>query len=184
MRSTKSLSYKDKKGFTLIELIIVILIISLMGFMVFSTMVKQEKKIENLSPLTLQSTLQKEFGKNEDLEFFCVEKSTDCYIAKGGEIIPYKGILHLGKDVETYKVDSHNKLEEIEDFGRIKDVKITFRYSLYSNGSTSQIIIANSEGVYFLPSYFGKSQKVDDLDKARELWIKEDFDLTDKGNYY
>ena len=182
MCSIKSLN--SKKGFTLIELIIVILIISLMGFMVFSTMVKQEKDIEELSPLTLRSALQKEFGKNEDLEFFCVEKSTDCHVAKGAEIIPYKGILHLGKDVETYKVDKHNKLEKIEDFGRIKDVKITFRYSLYNNGSTSQIVIANSEGVYFIPSYFGKPQKVDSLDEARELWVKEDFDLTDKGNYY
>ena len=163
---------------------IVILIISMMGFMVFSTMVKQEKEIEELGPLTLRTTLQKEFGKNEDLEFFCIEKSTDCYIAKGADIIPYKGILHLGKDIETYKVNSKNRLEEIDDFGRIKDVKITFRYSLYSNGSTSQIILSNSEGVYFLPSYFGKAQKVNNLDDARELWVKEDFDLTDRGNYY
>jgi len=163
---------------------IVILIISMMGFMVFSTMVKQEKEIEDLGPLTLRTTLQKEFGKNEDLEFFCIEKSTDCYIAKGADIIPYKGILHLGKDIETYKVNSKNRLEEIDDFGRIKDVKITFRYSLYSNGSTSQIILSNSEGVYFLPSYFGKAQKVNNLDDARELWVKEDFDLTDRGNYY
>jgi len=182
MRSIKSLPYK--RGFTLIELIIVILIISLMGFMVFSTMVKQEKEIEKLTPLSIKSTLQKEFGKHEDLEFFCIEKSTDCYIAKGGEIIAYKGVLQLGKDIKTYKINSKNRLEEIEDFGRIKDNKITFRYALYRNGSTSQVILSNSEGVYFLPSYFGKAKKVDNLDDARELWVKEDFDLTDKGNYY
>jgi len=93
MNSHKSLTYH--RGFTLIELIIVILIISLIGFMVFSSMVKQEKTIDNLSPLSLRLNLQKAFGKNEDIEFFCISKSTDCYVAKGSEIIPYEGILHL-----------------------------------------------------------------------------------------
>jgi len=177
-------SLDRKRGFTLIELIIVILIISLVSFMVFSTMVKQEKAVGSLTPLSLRATLQKEFGKNEDMEFFCISKSTDCYIAKGGEIIAYTGILHLGQEVETYKVNNKNKLVEIEEFGRIKDHKITFRYSLYANGSSSQIVIANSDGVYYLPSYFGDAKKVEDLDEARELWVKEDYDLTDKGNYY
>lgn len=182
MNSHKSLTYH--RGFTLIELIIVILIISLIGFMVFSSMVKQEKTIDTLSPLSLRLNLQKAFGKNEDIEFFCILKSTDCYVAKGSEIIPYEGILHLGTDIEIHKVNSSNKLEQVEELGRIKDHKITFRYSLYSNGSSSQIIIANSDGVYYLPSYFGKAKKVNSLDEAKELWIKEDYDLTDKGNYY
>lgn len=178
------ISLKTHRGFTLIELIIVILIISLMGFMVFSSMVKQEKEIENLNPLSLRQTLQKTFGKNEEIKFFCISKSTDCYVAKGSEISPYKGVLHLGKDIEIYKVDNKNKLEQIEDFGRVKDHKITFSYNLYSNGSSSQIIISNSDGVYYLPSFFEKAQKVENLDKAKELWIKEEYDLTDKGNYY
>ena len=177
-------SLNQHGGFTLIELIIVVLIISLMGFMVFSSMVKQEKEIDTLNPLSLRKTLQKSFGKNEDVEFFCISKSTDCYVAKGSSIIPYKGILHLGKDIEIHKVNSKNKLEEIEEFGRIKDNKITFKYNLYNNGSGSQMIIANSEGVYYLPSYFGKTQKVENLDEAKELWIKEEYDLGDKGDYY
>ena len=177
-------SFNFHRGFTLIELIIVVLIISLMGFMVFSSMVKQEKEIDTLNPLSLRTNLQKIFGRNEDIEFFCISKSTDCYVARGSEIIAYEGILHLGTDIEIHKVDNKNKLEQIEEFGRIKDHKITFKYNLYSNGSSSQIIIANSEGVYYLPSYFGKAQKVDDLDKAKELWIKEEYDLTDKGNYH
>lgn len=178
------ISLKSHRGFTLIELIIVILIISLMGFMVFSTMVKQEKEISEITPLSLKMDLQKKFGKNEELEFFCISKSTDCYVAKGSEIIPYKGVLHLGKEIEIYKVNRKNRLEQIEEFGRIKDNKITFRYTLYSNGSGTQMIVANTKGVYFLPSFFGKAKKVENLDEAKELWIKEDFDLTDKGNYY
>jgi prepilin-type N-terminal cleavage/methylation domain-containing protein len=177
-------SLNPRRGFTLIELIIVILIISLMGFMVFSSMVKQEKEIESLSPLSLKKSLQKEFSKTEDILFFCISKSTDCYVAKGSEIIPYAGLLHLGKDIEIHKIDKKNRLVEIEEFGRIKDNKITFRYNLYKNGSASQMIIANNEGVYYLPSYFGKAKKVESLDEAKELWIKEKYELTDKGNYY
>ena len=177
-------SLDSHRGFTLIELIIVILIISLMGFMVFSSMVKQEKSIESITPLSLKLSLQKEFGKNEDITFFCISKSTDCYIAKGTEISAYEGVLHLGTNIELYKVDSKNKLVQIEEFGRIKDHKITFKYHLYSNGSASQVIIANDEGVYYLPSYFGKAKKAEELDEAQEFWIKEEYDLTDKGSYY
>ena len=177
-------SLDSHRGFTLIELIIVILIISLMGFMVFSSMVKQEKAIESLSPLSLRKSLQKEFGKTEDIQFFCISKSTDCYVSKGNEILPYTGLLQLGKNIKIYKIDHKNRLEEIEEFGRIKDNKITFRYNLYNNGSGSQMVLANNEGVYYLPSYFGKTQEVESLDDAKELWIKEEYDLTDKGGYY
>jgi len=35
-----------------------------------------------------------------------------------------------------------------------------------------------------LPSYFGQPQMVNDIDIAKELWIKEEFNLNDETNYY
>jgi len=178
------MSYKNRKAFTLIELIIVVMIISLVGFLVFSEAVEETKKPDKLDPLTLPITLRKTFDFPEDIEFFCVDKSRDCYIAKGNEIIPYEGLVDFGKDFEVYIVDEDNQLVKIEEFGRIKDNKITFRYTLYGNRSTSQMILSNKKGVYYLPTYFDKPQKVDDLDDAKALWIKEDYNLRDQGNYY
>ena len=174
----------NQKAFTLIELIIVVMIISLVGFLVFSEVVKQTKKPEKLEPLTLPSTLKRLFPIAEDIEFFCIQESTDCYIAKGADIIPYEGAVAFGKNLKVFVVDRDNQLVHLEDFGRIKDQKITLRYTLYANRSTSQMILSNDAGVYYLPTYFGEPKEVEDLGTAKELWIKEEYNLRDSGNYY
>jgi len=174
----------SRKAFTLIELIVVVLLISLIGFLVFSEAVKQTKKPDKLDPTTLASTLKKDFQSDEDIEFFCIQKCRDCYIAKGADITSYKGGVELGNNLEVFIVDKNNQLRQIENFGRIKDQKICIRYTLYANGSTTQLILSNDDGIYYLPSYFGEPQKVEDMDEAKNLWIKEEFNLKDSGNYF
>jgi len=172
------------KAFTLIELIIVILIISLVGFMVFSEVVKQEQKVDTLKISNLSNTLRTLFQSDEDIEFFCIEKSTDCYIAKGANITPYEGNIALGTALKVYKMDKENHLVHVEEFGRIKDKKITLRYTLYANGSSTQMVLENNQGLYYFPSYFGEAQEVEDLDVAKELWIKPQYNIKDSGNFY
>jgi hypothetical protein len=46
------------------------------------------------------------------------------------------------------------------------------------------MILSNDSGVYYLPSYFGEPVEVNDIGSAKELWIKEEYNLRDKGNYY
>jgi len=160
------------------------MIISMVGFLVFSEAVKETKKPKELSPLTLKDTLHKTFGYNEDIEFFCVENCKDCYIAKGKDIIPFKGNINLGEELKVFVISKDDQIEQIEEFGRIKDKKICFRYHLYSNGSAEQIIISNNQGIYYIPTYFQDPKKVEDMDEAKELWIKPNFNLKDSGNFY
>jgi len=160
------------------------MIVSLVGFLVFSEAVKQTKSPDKLDPLTLSSTLKKSFSYSEDIEFFCIQNSKDCYIARGADILPFKGNINFGNNLEVYIVDKNNQLLQIEDFGRIKDEKITLRYTLYANGSTTQLILSNDIAVYYLPSYFGEAKKVEDLESAKKLWIKDKYNLRDSGNYY
>ncbi len=173
-----------RQAFTLIELIIVVMLISLMSFLVFSEAVQQTKKPDTITPLNLKSVIKTEFPSNEDMEFFCIQNCRDCYIARGGNILPFKGNINLGSNLEVYKMDKNNQLVKIENFGRVKDNRICFRFTLYKNGSSTELIISNDSGVYYLPSYFGKPMKLEDLDKAKELWLKEDINLRDSGNYY
>ena len=175
---------KSKTAFTLIELIIVVMIISLVGFLVFSEVVEKTKRPDKLDPLTLPQTLKRVYPIAEDIEFFCISKSTDCYVAKGKDIIPYENLINFGQNLEVYIVDKNNQLVKLDDFGRIKDQKITLRYTLYANRSTSQMILTNDSGVYYLPTYFGEPKEVDDIEMAKELWIKEEYNLRDSGNYY
>lgn len=171
-------------GFSLLELIVVVLIVSLIGFLVFSSAIKQQKRTEDLGPITLQKTFRQAFKGQGDVELFCINKSTECYVVKGGAITAYENGVKFGKNLEVHFVDKDNRLVQVDEFGRIKDKKISFRYHLYPNGSTTQMIISNDQGIYYLPSYFSKAQKVADLEEAKALWVKEQYDLGDSGSYY
>lgn len=172
-----------RKAFSLLELIVVVLIVSLMGFLVFSSAIKQQKKVEVLDPTTLPSTLRESF-QGEDIELFCINKCQECYVVQGANISAYDGGINFGKDVEIHLLDDNNQFVQLDELGRVKDKKICLRYHLYANGSTSQMVIVNNQGIYYLPSYFGKAQKVSDMQEAKDLWIKEEYSLRDSGSFY
>jgi len=173
-----------RSAFSLLELIVVVMIVSLVGFLVFSSAIKEQKKSEPLDPSTLPKTFRKLFQHQGEVELFCIDKCQKCYVAKGKEIVDYNGSIDFGKEVEVYQLNKDNHLVQIEEFGRINDKKISLRYHLYANGSSTQMIISNNQGVYYLPSYFGEAKKVTDIEEAKELWIKENYNLRDSGNYY
>ena len=173
-----------RSGFTLIELIVVVMIVSLVGFLVFSSAIKQQKKKEDLNPSTLPTTFKKAFKGQGDIELFCIKKCKECYVMKDGQINSYDGGIKFGKNVEIYTLNNDNHFVQREELGRFKDEKIDFRFHLYPNGSTTQMVVVNNKGIYFLPSYFGKAKKVEDMDEAKELWIKSKYDLKDSSSYY
>ena len=173
-----------RSAFTLLELIVVVLIVSLVGFLVFSEAVKQQKKVELLDAKRLPSILRKTFQGQGDVELFCIKKCEECYIVQNGKISPYDGGIQFGKDVELYKLDSNDNFVQIDELGRVKDKKICLRYHLYDNGSTTKMVISNNLGIYYLPSFFGKATKVESMEEAKELWINSDYDLHDSGSFF
>ena len=184
MRGKNINFYATQKAFSLLELIVVVLIVSLIGFLVFSSAVKQQQKAAVLDPTTLPSTLRESFKGQGDVELFCIKKCKECYVLQGGNISPYEEAIDFGKEVEIHLLDDDDRFVEMDDLGRLKDKKICLRYQLYANGSTSQMVIVNNKGIYFLPSYFGKATKVEDMSEAKELWVKEDYSLRDSGSFY
>ena len=176
--------YARHKGFSLLELIVVVLIVSLIGFLGFSSAIKQQQKTKVLGPTTLPTSLRESFKGQGDIEFFCIEKCEECYVIQGGNISPYEEGIDFGKEVEVHLLDDDNRFVEIDDLGRIKDKKVCLRYHLYANGSTTQMVIVNTKGIYFLPSYFGQAVEVEDMEEAKELWVKEDYSLRDSGSFY
>lgn len=173
-----------RSAFSLLELIVVVMIISLIGFLVFSTAIKQQIKVADLNPSTLPQTFKKAFKGQGDIELFCIKKCTECSVIQEGQISPYDGGIKFGKNVEIHTLDSDNHFVHQDELGRFKDEKITFRFHLYPNGSSTQMVIVNDEGIYFLPSYFGKAKKVEDMDEAKELWIKSQYDVKDSSAFY
>jgi hypothetical protein len=87
------------------------------------------------------------------------------------------------KDTQVYTLDSRDSLLQLE-YGRYEDHKICLILDFYKNGSATQIILKNDKGVYFLPAFFGKAQKVDSLEEAQNLWLKHSDLVSNSGDFY
>ena len=173
-----------RSGFSLLELIVVVLIVSLIGFLVFSSAIKQQTKKDVLDPSTLPSTFRNSFKGQGDVELLCIKECKECYVVQGQQISPYDGGIEFGNNVKIHKLDNDNHFVELDELGRLKDEEISLRFHLYPNGSTTQMVISNDQGIYYLPSYFGKAKQVKEMDEAKALWIKEQYDVKDSSSFY
>ena len=172
----------QRHAFTLLELIVVVFIISLVYSLVFSNLQKKKDKPKVITPLNLSKKVK--ILINGEGEFFCISKCKECYYSKSNSINvkKYQGELALG-DLEVYILDSDNNFHKI-DYGRIEDERLCIRYNIYPNRSSSKMVIKNKNGLFYIPSYFGESQKVVNFDEAKALWLKYNDKISNIGDFY
>ncbi len=173
-----------RKGFSLVELLIVILIISIVYFLGFDSIEVPDNKPKALTPLNLKSNIMKSKQFHGEATLLCVDKCQTCYLRKGinAAFTAYSDGIDL-KNTQAYTLDNDDSLQEIE-YGRYKDKKICLAIDFHRNGSSTQIILENESGVYFLPSFFKEAQKVESLDEAQELWTKDSKLVSNSGDFY
>lgn len=176
--------YKYHNGFSLIELLIVIIIISIVYFLGFSSIEKQLNTTKALTPLNLKKSIINSDSFQGSGTLVCINKCKSCYIRKdiNSPFQEYKNKINL-KNIEAYTLDSQDSLQEIE-YGRYQDEKICLMLQFYPNGSSTQIILKQDNSVYFLPAFFDKTQKVDSLNDAKDLWLKENSLVSNHGDFY
>lgn len=175
---------RARAGFTLIELLIVIALILMVYTLVFTYFQKQEEKPQLLSPLTLKSSLLDSGQLIDHTTFLCINKCTTCYIKQGSNspFKLYEAKLNL-KDTAAYALDAYENLSEIE-YGRFDDEEICLKLDFYPNGSSTKVILKHPDGVYYLPSFFGKPQQFDSLDDAKEYWQANTTLVSNTGDFY
>ena len=172
------------KGFSLIELLIVIIIISLVYFLGFSGIDNTTTKPKVLTPLNLKSTVLKSELFQGEATLLCINKCRSCYMRKNinSPFTAYEHGIDL-KNVEAYTLDAQDSLQRVE-YGRYQDKKICLMLSFYPNGSSTQIILDNKEAVYFLPAFFDEPKKLDSLEDAKEFWLKNSQLVSNSGDFY
>lgn len=175
---------KMHKGFSLIELLVVIIIISIVYFLGFSGVDNSVNKPRALTALNLKSTIMKSDIFTSEATLLCINKCRSCYLRKGihSAFQAYEHGIDL-KDTEAYTLDERESLLRLE-YGRYQDNKICLKLDFYKNGSSTQIILKNESGVYFLPAFFEAPQKVDSLDDAKDLWLKNSDLASNSGDFY
>ncbi len=167
-----------RKGFTLLELLIVILLLSLFAFLVFATV---KNNVKNTPPPHLSQLKEYLAAKKGERELVCIEGCRRCFwLFPGGR--EAESTLHF-KPLEAYRIDEYGQAVAVE-FGRWHDKKVCLRYRRYANGSTDQMILKNEEGSFFFPAYFGRVQRFESVEDAVEFARKGEDLLHDKGDYY
>lgn len=172
------------RGFTLLELLIVILIVSLIIYMGFSAVKMEKPKPKALTPLTLKESILQSREAQEKITFLCVDKCNTCFIRKGylSEFEPYPHSIDL-TGIKAYTLDQYENLHQIE-YGRFGDEKICLLMEFFHNGSSTQIILEDDSASYLLPSFFGKAKKFDTIEDARAYWLQNSQAVSNSGDYY
>lgn len=171
-----------RNAFSLLELMIVIIVISLVYALTFSTMRKKQKEPPALQASNLRSLLRDQNLSHTESEFFCLDKCSSCYLYRDGETTEYEGKLALGP-LTVYTMGRNDKLQK-RQFGRYHDRPVCLRFRLHSNGSNSRMVIRDRRGIYYLPALFGESREAGTLEEAGTLWLKYAKLPEDRGAYY
>jgi len=176
--------HRQHKGFTLIELLIVILIVSMVYFLGFSDIEMTKKQQKALSPLTLKSTIVDAEWFNGQITLLCVNKCKTCLLRQdiSSAYQPYENGIDL-TNIKAYTVDASDSLVRIE-YERYDDKEICLRMDFYPNGSSTQIILENEEGAYFLPAFFEEPKLFPSPEDAQEYWLDNTKLVSDNGAFH
>ena len=176
--------YEGRKGFSLIELLVVILLVSMVYFLGFEGVEIGKKKPKALTPLNLKTNILSSELFNGQATLLCIDQCRSCYLRPdvSSAFEEYTNPIDL-KNIQAYTIDKYDALKRIE-YGRYQDKKICLIMDFYNNGSSTQIILKNDQGSYFLPAFFGEPQAFSSPEEAKEYWLRNSTEVSDSGEFY
>jgi len=144
----------SQKGFTLFELLIVILIIGLIyGVFVHKLQSRQKKTQTDTITLTNLDTALDRFNAQRYAEVICLEPCKECYIQKDGSKAKLATLALFKTEPTVYERDRYGEMKskrflpELNEKDELKDV--CFRFKRYNNKSNSYFLV-NSENKFYL----------------------------------
>jgi len=162
-----------KQGFTLIELMIVIVIIGVVYVLAITSLKTMGDKSKNLTLKNLPEFMNS-IHSHDDLLLTCIDNCKSCYLFRDGKfddnIDPF-----IDEDIRIYKYDVNLGANEItftpffDEEGREFDV--CFKYELSREGVHSEMAVETESKIISYPSYFGEVKEyksVEDYVEAQE----------------
>jgi len=172
------------KGFSLMELLIVIFIISLVYYLGFSGVELGKQKPKALTPMNLKQSIVNSSLFSKQATLMCVNKCKQCYMRKSisSSFEAYENKIDLS-DIKAYTIDESDSLVQIE-YERYNDQKICLVMDFYANGSSTQLILEDEENAYFLPAFFGQAKKFSSAEDAKDYWLEKSRLVSNSGDFY
>lgn len=170
-----------KKGFTLIELIVVIILIMSAYFLIFSNSnfaLKKEKialSLENLREVMLEN-----FEFNDELSFVCIEENYECFFKIDGKIDESSGIKNFFKDKPL--VYEYNKELNSIEFAQIElnntKQDIIFEFKINDDYKTNEFILDSyNDKVYIFNSIFKEPKIYSSLNEVKDDFEKNEIEV-------
>lgn len=175
---------KFHKGFTLIELLIVVFLVSMVYLIGFSTIKLNKKEPKALTPSNLKRNIVSSENFNGQTTLLCIDDCKTCLLRRNisSAYEPYSHGIDL-TGIKAYTIDERNALTRIE-YERYNDKPVCLKMNFYPNGSSTQIILENKVGTYFLPAYLAEAKVFESPDDARDFWLKHSQLVSDNGDFY
>jgi len=172
------------KGFTLIELLIVVVIVGMVYAIGFSKIKLNKKEPKALTPSNLKKNIVSSENFNGQTTLLCIDKCKTCLLRRdiSSPYSPYTSNIDLA-GIKAYTVDARNSLVRIE-YERYNDKKVCLKMNFYPNGSSTQIILENEEGAYFLPAYLAEAKVFESPEDAKDYWLQHSQLVSDNGEFY
>ena len=172
------------KGFSLIELLIVVVLAGTLLAVGISKIKIRKSTPKALTPLNLKETIIKSEFFSGHATLMCVNKCRTCYLRQGITSVfkAYSNKIDL-TNIKAYTLDERESLRQLE-YERYDDQRICLVMDFYNNGSSTQIILEDEEGAYFLPAFFGDPKKFDSPEDAKAYWLEQSHSVSGSGDIY
>jgi len=159
-----------KKGFTLLELMLVVVLIGIIYGSVTNVFENYKEKNIDLTLMTLEKYMQG-FSYNNHVSLVCIKNCEECLLFIN-EKFSQNMTPFLDKNIELYRYDKDTGTEKLELLPYFRsdeqEEEACFRYDIYPDGSRTEMIVKSDEGVYMFPSYFGSVEKYRSLEEVIE----------------
>jgi prepilin-type N-terminal cleavage/methylation domain-containing protein len=163
------------KGFSLIELIIVLIIIGVVYSFVGNSFIKAQKK-ENISLKNLPKIIRTLQYKTLEINIFGRECDKIIWFESSNSI-PINASININRKLKVYNFNMYGDLKKI-DFDSItienRDYPICFQFELYDNGSSSSFIVEDTKTqLFYFYTALGSVKIFKSLEKAKNCFLSK-----------
>jgi len=160
----------QKKAFTLIELLLVVVIIGVIYGLVINSMQRINDKEANLGFENLPSFLESFYQQNH-VSFTCIDNCKKCAVYVDGEKVKdVEPFMKEERVLRFWHFDANYGTQELR-FTPIfnedeREFDVCFNYEIFNDGSHSEMIVETQKQSY---DYRGPFHKVDHFSSLQEL---------------
>lgn len=171
-----------KRSFTLLELVIVVLLISIVYFLLFSSFSFSKNEKNNLRIETLKNYLFDNFKYEDTLSLYCIKKDNfPCYVfidRKLKDDIKITNLFLETPEVYTYDRDLNKKDFEDIRIGE-EDFHVVFKLDFNSEKKHENLVLDMGNKVYLFSSISNKIEIFEDTNSILDGFISKEEEVKD-----